>query len=511
VVTITFRIYEAASGGTALWTEVQDVTVNRGLYSVRLGESTALNLAFDVPYYLGVKVGADAEMIPRLELGSVGYAFRAKTVESVGSHTHSGADIATGIISEARIDPLIARGSEITSAISNHTANDSAHHVRYTNAEAVAAILAADGAGSGLNADLLDGQHASAFAASSHDHSALYYTKAEVNALVSDLQAQIAALQSLLQGLTRSGGDFIFTNANLYIQSGSGATNGVVNGKGNLIIGYNELRESGNVRTGSHNLIVGTRHNFSSYGGMVIGYSNTISGYYSSVSGGTSNTANGMHSSVSGGLSNNASGEYSAVSGGANNNASFYYSSVSGGNFNTASASASSVSGGYGNTASGYASSVSGGYENIAFSYFTAILGGRENISGDPALSGHELGEYSTVSGGANNIASGFYSSVSGGHGNTASGEYSAVSGGETGIASEFCTSISGGWQNTASAGHSSILGGRQNQTSGGSATVSGGANNIANGLYSSVGGGEGRSVTGQSDWRGGSCYFCDN
>ena len=49
--------------------------------------------------------------------------------------------------------------AEIDSDIATHTAIVGAHHVRYTNAEAVAAILAADGSGSGLDADLLDGQH----------------------------------------------------------------------------------------------------------------------------------------------------------------------------------------------------------------------------------------------------------------------------------------------------------------------------------------------------------------
>ena len=200
-----------------------------------------MSLAFDKAYYLGVKVGTDSEMTPRRELTSVGYAFRALTADTVGSHTHSDADITSGEVSEARIDALIARDSEVTASISNHTANPSAHHTRYTDAEAVAAIKAVDGSGSGLDADLLDGQHASAFAASSHNHDTLYYTKAQVDNLISNLQTQITALQNLLQGLTRSGNDFIITNANLYIQSGSGATDGAVNGKGNLIIGHNEL------------------------------------------------------------------------------------------------------------------------------------------------------------------------------------------------------------------------------------------------------------------------------
>lgn len=60
--------------------------------------------------------------------------------------------------------------------------------------------------------------------------------------------------------------------------SGSGSTEGTVNGRGNLIVGYNErLVGDTNIRTGSHNLVVGAFNNYSSYGGQVIGYNNTIS------------------------------------------------------------------------------------------------------------------------------------------------------------------------------------------------------------------------------------------
>ena len=49
-----------------------------------------------------------------------------------------------------------------------------AHHARYTNGEAVNAVLAADGSGSGLDADKLDGQEANAYAGAGHGHAACY-------------------------------------------------------------------------------------------------------------------------------------------------------------------------------------------------------------------------------------------------------------------------------------------------------------------------------------------------
>jgi hypothetical protein len=75
-VSMTFSLYTVASGGTVLWTEPQNVIVSGGIYSVILGSvSTLTPLAFDVPYWLGVKVGSDAEMTPRVQLTSVGYSF----------------------------------------------------------------------------------------------------------------------------------------------------------------------------------------------------------------------------------------------------------------------------------------------------------------------------------------------------------------------------------------------------------------------------------------------------
>ena len=89
----------------------------------------------------------------------------AKTFSSTISGNISGnAANVTGIVAEPNIDPLIARDAEVTSAIGVHAANASAHHTRYTDAEAVAAIKTSDGPGSGLDADLLDGINAGQFA-----------------------------------------------------------------------------------------------------------------------------------------------------------------------------------------------------------------------------------------------------------------------------------------------------------------------------------------------------------
>lgn len=160
-------------------------------------------------------------------------------------------------------------------------------------------------------------------------------TAEELGMRIVQLETQLAQVTALLANVTRGtvqGQDTIrFSGVNVQIVDGSGNTSRTVNGLGNLILGHNELRGSGDVRTGSHNIVVGSYHNYSSYGGLVAGYRNTISGSYASVSGGSYNAASASNASVSGGTSNIASGLLSSVSGGMYNTADGNYSSVSGG------------------------------------------------------------------------------------------------------------------------------------------------------------------------------------
>ena len=108
-------------------------------------------------------------------------------------------------------------------------------------------------------------------------------------------------------------------------------------GLGNLIVGYNEPKRPRdppgqfNIRTGSHNLVVGDLHSYSSFAGFVAGIGNDITAAHASVSGGTTNRASGYASSVSGGNINRASDFASSVSGGSRNEASGGAASVSGG------------------------------------------------------------------------------------------------------------------------------------------------------------------------------------
>ncbi len=74
--TMTFRLYEVASGGSALATDSHAVDVNDGLFNTEID--------FDPEYFdgrglwLGVTVGIDSEMSPRQELRPVPYALSLK-------------------------------------------------------------------------------------------------------------------------------------------------------------------------------------------------------------------------------------------------------------------------------------------------------------------------------------------------------------------------------------------------------------------------------------------------
>ena len=87
---ITFKIYDVATGGTALWTETQpSVNVAKGQFSVTLGAGTPavpLILAFDKSYWLGVTVDSETvEMAPRQPLTTAPYAFRAAVADNATS------------------------------------------------------------------------------------------------------------------------------------------------------------------------------------------------------------------------------------------------------------------------------------------------------------------------------------------------------------------------------------------------------------------------------------------
>jgi hypothetical protein len=86
--TITFTLY--AADGQSLWSSgPETVAVNGGVFSTTLGDdSTAwAALTWQEPYSVGIRVGSDPEMVPRLTLAAVPYAHFAVAAGAVPPHS----------------------------------------------------------------------------------------------------------------------------------------------------------------------------------------------------------------------------------------------------------------------------------------------------------------------------------------------------------------------------------------------------------------------------------------
>jgi len=146
------------------------------------------------------------------------------------SHPHSGADITSGIISEARIDPLIARDSEVTTAVNAHASRTDNPHA--TTAAQVGAALVVH-------------NHDGTYALIVHNHDATY-----VNATgdtmtgtlnVPGLIAPQISTNSPGTNLSISAADGTGNGGDINITAGqAGSASGGGGGDINITAGYNK-------------------------------------------------------------------------------------------------------------------------------------------------------------------------------------------------------------------------------------------------------------------------------
>jgi hypothetical protein len=81
---MTFRMYSVAIAGSAKWTETKNVQVKGGLFSTMLGDVTPIpdSLLFDRQYWLGLQLGANPEVTPRIQMTTSPYSMSAMKAET---------------------------------------------------------------------------------------------------------------------------------------------------------------------------------------------------------------------------------------------------------------------------------------------------------------------------------------------------------------------------------------------------------------------------------------------
>ena len=138
-----FWIYDVEFGGTPLWEGTHSsangnpVEVTDGVFEVVLGSGTGNTLDRSVfngaDRWLQIQVETET-LDPRQRITSVAYSIvsensrlldgREATDFAEAAHSHSGSDIISGMVAEARIDPAVARDAEIAA----HADIPDAHH-----------------------------------------------------------------------------------------------------------------------------------------------------------------------------------------------------------------------------------------------------------------------------------------------------------------------------------------------------------------------------------------------
>lgn len=81
---ITFRLYNVASGGSALWTEAKTLQVKGGLFSTNLGDQVVFpaSLTFGTSYWLSIQIAAQPVLSPRILLTPAGYSLHAVAADT---------------------------------------------------------------------------------------------------------------------------------------------------------------------------------------------------------------------------------------------------------------------------------------------------------------------------------------------------------------------------------------------------------------------------------------------
>lgn len=123
---LEFRIYDVPTGGVPLWEELwtggNSVQVSDGLFNVMLGSinnTLASTIQGYDELYLGITVGTDSEMVPRVQLGSVPFSMQALTVPD---SSVTAAKISDGAVTKEKLATGLFSTFYTTTSIENEWA-----------------------------------------------------------------------------------------------------------------------------------------------------------------------------------------------------------------------------------------------------------------------------------------------------------------------------------------------------------------------------------------------------
>ncbi|MDD4333079.1 MAG: hypothetical protein PHT51_03110, partial [Patescibacteria group bacterium] len=149
---LVFKLYDASTGGSLLWTETHtDVTVTSGYFAVTLGETTTFTSAVDFTKNLWLLISVEGEdMTSRVAVNSVAFALAARGIENSATepatnlyggrmyyNTASGNAYVYDAVGAAWVDVTAASGTTLDDA--------------YNNFGAAAQIITVDDAATGLD------------------------------------------------------------------------------------------------------------------------------------------------------------------------------------------------------------------------------------------------------------------------------------------------------------------------------------------------------------------------
>lgn len=96
---LTVRLYEQPSGGTAIYEESQSASVIKGIFSIILGTSTPIPLSvpFDKAYFLGISVDGGNELVPRTPMTTAPYAISSGVAQVANSLSSTASGVVTNL------------------------------------------------------------------------------------------------------------------------------------------------------------------------------------------------------------------------------------------------------------------------------------------------------------------------------------------------------------------------------------------------------------------------------